>query len=78
MSIHGWTVLSCSFLPHRLGTCTGVVINTGDRTVIGRIARLTGSIVEESKQPPRSSKGALLKGCFIKWVGAAYNLISFE
>jgi len=30
------------------GTCTGIVVNTGDRTVMGRIARLTGSIVEES------------------------------
>ncbi|XP_064394340.1 sodium/potassium-transporting ATPase subunit alpha-3-like [Halichondria panicea] len=29
------------------GTCTGVVIHTGDHTVMGRIARLTGSIVEE-------------------------------
>ena len=31
------------------GTCTGVVVRIGDNTVIGRIARLTGSIVEESK-----------------------------
>ena len=30
------------------GTCTGIVVNTGDRTVMGRVARLTGSIVEES------------------------------
>ena len=30
------------------GTGTGVVVGTGDRTVIGRIARLTGSIMEES------------------------------
>ena len=30
------------------GTCTGVVVRTGDRTVLGRIALLTGSIVEES------------------------------
>ena len=31
------------------GTCTGVVVNTGDNTVMGRIARLAGSIVEESE-----------------------------
>ena len=29
------------------GTCTGVVVRTGDRTVMGRIAQLTSSIVEE-------------------------------
>jgi len=29
------------------GTCTGVVVNTGDRTAMGRIAKLTSSIVEE-------------------------------
>ena len=28
-----------------IGTCTGVVVNTGDHTIMGRIARLTGSIV---------------------------------
>ena len=31
------------------GTCVGVVVNTGDNTVMGRIARLTGSIKEESQ-----------------------------
>ena len=31
------------------GTCTGIVVSTGDHTVMGRIARLTGSIVEESE-----------------------------
>ena len=30
------------------GTCTGVVVKTGDRTVMGRIAQLTSNIVEES------------------------------
>ena len=30
-----------------LGTCVGIVVNTGDRTIMGRIARLTGSIVQE-------------------------------
>ena len=29
------------------GTCTGIVVNTGDRTVMGRIAKLTSSIKEE-------------------------------
>lgn len=29
------------------GTCTGIVVNTGDHTIMGRIARLTGSIVEK-------------------------------
>lgn len=29
------------------GTCTGVVVNTGDRTVMGRIAKLTSSIKEQ-------------------------------
>eukprot|EP00731_Ephydatia_muelleri_P006437 Em0003g685a len=29
------------------GTCTGVVIRTGDHTVVGRIAQLTGSIAQE-------------------------------
>ena len=29
------------------GTCTGIVVNTGDRTVMGRIAKLTSSIEEE-------------------------------
>ena len=33
-----------------VGTCTGVVVQTGDKTVIGGIAYLTGSIVEDSKQ----------------------------
>ena len=32
-----------------IGTCTGVVVNIGDYTVMGRIARLAGSIVEESE-----------------------------
>ena len=30
-----------------LGTCVGIVVNTGDSTIMGRIARLTGSIVQE-------------------------------
>ena len=30
-----------------LGACVGIVVNTGDRTIMGRIARLTGSIVQE-------------------------------
>ena len=30
-----------------IGTCTGIVVNTGDQTIMGRIARLTGSIVQE-------------------------------
>ena len=29
------------------GTCTGLVVNTGDHTVMGRIASLTGNIKEE-------------------------------
>ena len=29
------------------GTCTGLVVNTGDDTVMGRIASLTGNIKEE-------------------------------
>ena len=31
-----------------IGTCTGVVIRTGDHTVVGRIAQLTGRIKQES------------------------------
>lgn len=31
------------------GTCVGVVVNIGDNTVMGRIARLTGGIKEESQ-----------------------------
>ena len=31
------------------GTCTGVVVRTGDHTVMGRIARLTGTIEGESE-----------------------------
>ena len=34
---------------HYTGTCRGIVIRTGDHTVMGRIARLAGSIKEESK-----------------------------
>ncbi|XP_065887876.1 sodium/potassium-transporting ATPase subunit alpha-1-like [Dysidea avara] len=30
------------------GTCTGIVVNTGDHTAMGRIAKLTSSIVEEA------------------------------
>jgi len=30
-----------------IGTCTGIVVNTGDRTVMGRIAKLTSTIKEE-------------------------------
>ena len=30
-----------------IGTCTGIVVNTGDHTAMGRIAKLTSSIVEE-------------------------------
>ena len=29
------------------GTCTGIVVSTGDRTVMGRIAKLTSSIKEQ-------------------------------
>ena len=32
-----------------IGTCTGIVVNTGDRTVMGRIAKLTSTIKQESK-----------------------------
>ena len=31
------------------GTCVGVVIKTGDSTIMGRIATLTGNIAQESK-----------------------------
>lgn len=44
------TVYSCtcnSYYSISSGTCTGIVVNTGDRTVMGRIARLTGSIQQE-------------------------------
>lgn len=42
-------VFTCVYCVLSLGTCTGVVVHTGDHTVMGRIARLTGSIVEESR-----------------------------
>lgn len=32
-----------------IGTCTGIVVNTGDWTVMGRIAKLTSTIKQESK-----------------------------
>ena len=35
--------------PYNAGTCTGVVVKVGDRTVMGRIAQLTSNIVEESE-----------------------------
>lgn len=50
-TISVWVLKSLlTYVRTYVGTCTGVVVRTGDRTVIGRIARLTGSIVEESAQ----------------------------
>ena len=46
-----WVTCACAMwsnLSSTVGTCIGVVIKTGDRTVMGRIAQLTGSIQEES------------------------------
>ena len=40
------------------GTCTGVVVNTGDRTVMGRIAKLTSSIREIGGQSKGCVRGA--------------------
>ena len=42
-----WHPLIC--VATHLGTCTGIVVKTGDNTAMGRIARLTGSIPAESK-----------------------------
>ena len=39
-------IMLCTIL---IGTCTGIVVNTGDRTVMGRIAKLTSTIKQESK-----------------------------
>lgn len=53
------------------GTCTGVVVNTGDHTVMGRIARLAGSIVEESKIEPYYSPP-----CVHPWSMCSWNAIT--
>ncbi len=60
-----------------IGTCIGVVVNTGDATVIGRIARLTGSIVEESEWKPTDRTSNILNKItsFFLEINYTYNCV---
>ena len=53
----------CTLCHHSLcstGSCTGVVLRTGDRTLMGHIAQLTGNIDTESECACRREEESIL------------------
>jgi sodium/potassium-transporting ATPase subunit alpha len=59
------------------GTCTGLVVNTGDDTVMGRIASLTGNIKEEATPISREIAHFIHIITFIAVaIGATFFIIS--
>eukprot|EP00731_Ephydatia_muelleri_P011696 Em0006g590a len=60
------------------GTCIGVVIKTGDRTVMGRIAQLTGSIQEEKTTLAiEIDHFIMLISIFAVFIGIVFFVVAF-
>src|SRR6218665_90237 len=79
--MHHWTLLYkgiYSSFPLCLGTCRGVVINTGDRTVMGRIANLASGL--EMGETPIAREIAhfihLITGVAV-FLGVSFFIIAF-